>query len=1190
MSGRSFGNPLDLISRQFQTDRAEYTKIAFLFGYLFFIVSASTIGRTAADTLFLSKYDTSVLSLMYLPQAVSLLLAGFAYQKLCRHFRTDQLVVGVIIFASFLAFTSRIVVGIGYNWIFTVIYIGYDILNFLMIVCFWQFATSIMDQRKAKRTIGWVGSGGIVGGILSGFGLKLLVQPLGTENLIFIYAGAQLLCLFFVLVLIRGVTNPLEIFASKLAPKATSKVRKRVDEEQQGLFQSVPHLKYVAIMAGTLVISLTLIDFQFKVILRSTLQNEELASFMGSFYGFAGLLALFIQLFISGKLITRFGVMTAILVFPIALFTGSLTLLFMPVLAVATAVKASDKMLGDTIYSSVSQLIMFPIPPEWRGRAKGFLDGIVRNGAKGVAAVSLIILSQFFAVEQFSYFILVLIACCIFAAIKIKKTYLTMLLSTLQAKGMDKVEELDFVDPASFQLLAKAMHSEDKKEALYAFTVLSGIQQFDMNPHLEMLLQHPVLEMQIEALKFIQATTPVGGELMLEPFLTAADLDIRAHAIMALSAYAQEVQLDRIASLLDEQDVNIRAAAIVGLIKYYGIEGMFHAVGTLKQLLESSDEEERKTMASLFGQIGITSFYKPLIPMLHDPSHSVRIRALGSAAILRVPELVPVMIPFLKDSQMRQHTINALKGYEGHIIIPILESYLAEKNAPLHLPRVLEKIGTQQALDSLLHNYMLYTNELREKTLESAARMNVGSCQVDKKHSERLITQEIIAYWDWVEHSKALGKSTTTVDLTDAIEQMRVRHVKRIFQLLAFIYDAKAIHAVYSNWSGGNARQQANATEVIDQLLTGKLRIDMTRIISTISTVEDEVPSQSRRNKGLTWFYDQGDPWINRNIDYLRATKAQRELDMLMGQIQLLKKVSLFAGLPGRDLFNIAQSLEPVFMKKGAEIVREKESGDSLYLIEQGTVGVYVNSVRVTGLGAYDSFGEMSVITKRLRSATVIAEEDVVLYKLTLSSFYEIIFDRTEIALEMMKLLSLRLRSTNAKISASSMESVKEVAVAAERQLTVKDDNELQSLTEQGRNETIIRRILVLHKISLFAHCSQDDFIQLAQMVEESVYMPGEKICSIGEDGDTMYGIIEGTIQVHKGAENLATLGVGQCFGEMAIIDGQSRSADCTASSRTILLELTREQVFNFCFQQMHVLKGLMRVLAERTQDTEKLM
>lgn len=1182
MSKKSIVNPFTLLSRQFQSDRMEYSKIFYLFGYLFFIVAASTISRTAADTLFLSRYDASVLSYMYLPQAATLLLTGFIYQKLCGRFRTDQLVVRVIIIASMLALLSRLAVGIGFSWIFPVIYVGYDVLNFLMIVCFWQFATSIMDQRKAKRMIGFVGSGGLVGGILSGFGLKLLVQPLGTENLIFIYAAAQLLCLLFVLKLLRGVPNPAEFFAIKSTVKKLSKAQTRAVEEKQGLFQSVPHLKYVAIMAGTLTISLTLIDYQFKVILRGTLQNEELASFMGSFYGFAGLLALVVQLFISGKMITRYGVMTAILVFPIVLFTGSFALLIMPVLAIATAVKASDKVLGDTIYSSVSQLIMFPVAPEWRGRAKGFLDGIVRNGAKGIAAISLIVLSQWFAIEQFSYFILALIGCCIVAAIKIKKNYLSMLLSTLQSKSMDLQDEPDFVDPASIQILATALHKHDKQQALYAFAILSGIQEFDMNEQITPLLQHPVQELQIEALKYLQLNTPALGERKLEAHLSSSSVTIRAHAILALSAYALEEQLDRITAYLHDEDVHIRAAAIVGLIKYYGIEGMFQAVGVLKELLKNGQEEERIAMAGLFGQIGIASFYKPLIPMFEDSSHLVRIRALESASTLRVPELVQFIIPLLDDSKVRLQATAALTSYDEAIIIPILESRMTAKELNLHLPRVLEEIGTQAALDALLRHYLLFSSELREKTLESATRIHAGTNQVDKKHAEHLIDQEISYYFKWVEQLALIGNTDRMSDLAEAIEQMRVRHVKRIFQLLSFLYDSRSIHAVYANWQDGNARQQANAIEVIDQLLKGKLRTDMTKIISSSSTPGEEAPSELHVKEAIQWFYDQNDPWINLNIDYLTQSDDKLEQDSLMKQIHLLKRVALFAGLTGRDFFNIAMRLQKVWIRKGVEIVREGDPGDSLYLIEQGHTGIYIHGHKINELSAYDYFGEISVITQRVRSATVIAEEDVVLYELTSSAFYEMIFDRTEIAMELMKQLSLRLRNTNEKVSRAVLDAaIEEAAVEA---------HALASIEAEDRNETIIRRILVLQKISLFAHCSQEDFIKLARMVEESVYEPGERICGIGEDGDTMYGIIEGKVQVHKGSEQLATLEVGQCFGEMAIIDGQPRSADCTTISRTILLELTREQVFAFCFQKIHVLKGLMRVLVERTQDTERLV
>jgi hypothetical protein len=175
--------------------------------------------------------------------------------------------------------------------------------------------------------------------------------------------------------------------------------------------------------------------------------------------------------------------MTALLVFPIALFAGSLGILMLPVLAMAVIVKGSDKVVGDTVYSSVSQLIMFPIPPEWRGKAKSFLDGIVRNSAKGLAAVCLLVASHLLAPEQLSYVILALLGIGVAAAIKVKKSYLQTLVSTLQTGSHDlERTELNVMDPASRRLLTDALLSPDKQQALYALRILRGIETFDFTP------------------------------------------------------------------------------------------------------------------------------------------------------------------------------------------------------------------------------------------------------------------------------------------------------------------------------------------------------------------------------------------------------------------------------------------------------------------------------------------------------------------------------------------------------------------------------------------------------------------------------------------------------------------------------------------------------------------------------------
>ncbi|MDF2668014.1 MAG: hypothetical protein K0R67_320, partial [Paenibacillus sp.] len=262
--------------QRFMADSEEYGKIVLLFVYLFCAASASTIGRTAADTLFLSHFSASKLSLMYLPQAGILLLAGIIYQRLCRIVRIDLLCTIITLSVFILSLGSRMVAGLGYHWVYAVMYVAYDVFNFLMIVCFWQFATSVMDQRKAKKLINWVGSGSIVGGIVSGFGLKLLVGPLGTMNLIYIYAGLQLLCFLLVRTIIARVADRRDTFAVAVPgtqgmpgnkPNTAAKPSP-AQAASGGMFRNVPHLKYIAIIAATITLSLTFADYQFKVILR----------------------------------------------------------------------------------------------------------------------------------------------------------------------------------------------------------------------------------------------------------------------------------------------------------------------------------------------------------------------------------------------------------------------------------------------------------------------------------------------------------------------------------------------------------------------------------------------------------------------------------------------------------------------------------------------------------------------------------------------------------------------------------------------------------------------------------------------------------------------------------------------------------------------------------------------------------
>lgn len=1188
----------------------EGARVRWLLFYLFCVVSASTVGRTAADTLFLSRFDSSQLSMMYLPQAASLIFIGFLFQRYGSRIRLDRLLLLLIPVVSSLVLLTRFGVGLDLRWVYPVMYVGFDVFNFLMIVCFWQFASSVLDQRKAKKTIPLVGSGGIIGGILSGFGLKLLAPLIGTSNLLFLYAGLQLLALASVVRIHRTVDNPADVYGGAQSGAKDKQAKRTAADKGAGLFESVPHLKYIAVLSAALVISLTFIDYQFKVILRGSLQDEALAGFMGSFYGFSGLCALLVQLFVAGKLLGRFGVMMSILVFPIALFAGSVGVLLAPVLTLALLVKGSDKVLGDTIYSSVNQLIMFPISPEWRNRAKSFLDGVVRNGAKGVAAISLIVLSPLLSVREFSFIVLALVAIGIYAAIRVKGAYLRMLLSTLEARGEELPEsELDLMDPASRGLLAGALSSPDRQQALYALRTLAGLEAFDLTPYLPGLLRHPASEVAVETLRYIERETPAGMQGEIRQLLQEQALDdvVTAQALIALAAYAEETDLELFTGRLEADKVDIRAGAIAGLIKYYGIEGMFRAVGTLKSLIESGFEDERRAMASLFGRIGIREFYKPLIPMLQDPSAEVRRCALRSASELIVPELVPHIVPLLKESRTRRQAIEALAAYEDDIVLPLLEPYLATIGSPAsaHVPKVFERIGTQAAFDMLLKHYESASFDMRDRLLDAMTGMERDLLQIAASEVEPLALVELGYYGQFADNLDWKSRRASDSELREAAEQARASMMRRVFGLLGLIHDSKTIDAVYLGWLEGDARRQANAAEVMDQLLQGEVRSELTKWMLSSRTAEAN-SDKSVKKEQLIWLYEHGDEMLREAIRYsaigAEADQTGRRglpfvndvdgdaLRERMTRLEMLRKSSLFEGFKSKDLLPLVDYLQVIEVAEGQRVFRAGDPGDSLFLVREGKVGIYVGEERIDEREPGDSIGETAVLTRRMRTATVRAETDARLLRLNSADFYEALFDRTELALEMMKRLSRKLRAAmeRQRQADAAGQAVAEAAATREAQVEETVDSSVTPPSVENieiTNQVILRRVLVLQKIELFAHLSQDDFVRLANQVEEVSYAPGEVICRMDEHGDSMYGIIEGSIQVHRGADKLAVLGVGQCFGEMALIDSGPRSADCTAVERAVLLKLDRQQVISFVFQQIDALKGMMKVLADRLRE-----
>lgn len=134
-------------------------------------------------------------------------------------------------------------------------------------------------------------------------------------------------------------------------------------------------------------------------------------------------------------------------------------------------------------------------------------------------------------------------------------------------------------------------------------------------------------------------------------------------------------------------------------------------------------------------------------------------------------------------------------------------------------------------------------------------------------------------------------------------------------------------------------------------------------------------------------------------------------------KIAFLKSTDLFKEISVEKLFQIAASLVVQNFKAGEIIISQGDAGDSMFMIIDGKVSVEVEnslgkSALMATLEAGKSFGEMSLLDSRPRSATVKAIEDCKCLKLEGEELKRLATGDPEMALELAATLSRRLRAT----------------------------------------------------------------------------------------------------------------------------------------------------------------------------------
>ena len=130
-------------------------------------------------------------------------------------------------------------------------------------------------------------------------------------------------------------------------------------------------------------------------------------------------------------------------------------------------------------------------------------------------------------------------------------------------------------------------------------------------------------------------------------------------------------------------------------------------------------------------------------------------------------------------------------------------------------------------------------------------------------------------------------------------------------------------------------------------------------------------------------------------------------------------------------------------------------------------------------------------------------------------------------------------------------------------------------------------KLELLHRIPLFSSFDGKKLRRLGELADEVDVPAGKVLMRQGESGSDMMVLVRGSVSVERDGERLNTLGAGDFFGEIALVDGGPRTATVTAEEATKLLVVTHRDFHSLMEEFPEVAAEVLNALAHRIRRLE---
>lgn len=860
------------LARVFNVRHGEERLVLLLLLHSFFIGISGTLTDTAANALFLVRYEAQLLPMAYIIAALVTIVVGLIYAWL-----EPRLSFGRLLGANLLTIVAGLAFfGLSFTitdapWPAMMALVGYNVLWVLASLEFWGLAGRVFNVRQAKRLFGLIGAGEVLAAIVSGAAVTPLLQFVETPSLFYIAAGASVFSFVMMLYIVRrflpggDTQDAAEPAAHAAATSTVAMLKER-------------YLLLIFMLASVAITTFYFVDNAFLLQVQQQYPDSAaLASFLGIFNSISGFLQLFTLAVLSGWLLSRFGVMVGLLVLPLSLAAGaSLVIAADRLGAVAGtvfllffAVRLADRAFRYTLNRASVLVLYQPLSTSQRLRVQAVTESIIEPLAGVLAGLVLLYLNTALGFSAVDLLLAMLLVVVVWMAVVVllSRQYVQVLVRALNRRWLQGVE-LRLNDSASLKVLEQALNSSYPGEVVYALQMLEAGEHPALDQYLYTLIAHPLPEVRPEVLKMIARREMKAAQPELIARLVDEPLPaIKGQVLQVLAALGAE---SVVLPYLDHPLPDVRLGAIVGLLKW-GDGRSFEAARQCFDGLEKSESSEQRIFAGhVIGAAGLNEHYRSLMRLLLDQDVLVRQAALNAVPQVQHAALWPLVAENLLSRHVGVAAVHAMSSGGDQTLVH-LERIFSRPGQPRHvLIRVLRVLGRirSEAAVRWLNERIDYPDKfLRYFVLEALRQCGYRVAGPAIQAVERQIQEEVA----WAAHLLAammdIGEENAATRLLyNSLQGDLLRTQSRIFLLMTFLYDPATILTMRENLSHRSAYRQAYALELLESAVAPELRVQV------LPLLESQNPARQLRR--LSERYPQ------------TAVGAEERLRMILSQEQ----------------------------------------------------------------------------------------------------------------------------------------------------------------------------------------------------------------------------------------------------------------------------------------------------------------